>query len=91
MEVFKLCNCDNITNSYVVYIKQSANRSRKQKKSHSVNELLRPHFEMINFMSDATAYLRCTKFPFIYWYFRLWYSQVYLKIIINLWICANKM
>ena len=29
-----------MTNSYVVHQKQNGNRSRKQKKSHSVNELL---------------------------------------------------
>ena len=29
-----------MTNSYVVHKKQNGNRSRKQKKSHSVNELL---------------------------------------------------
>ena len=40
MEMFILCACDNITNSYVAHRKQNkTNRSSNQKKSHCVNEL----------------------------------------------------
>ena len=40
MEVFTLCDCDNITNSYVAHSEQKTNRSRNHKKSYSVNEPL---------------------------------------------------
>ena len=40
MEVFTLCDCDNIINSYLAHYKQKLNRARNQKKSHSVNESL---------------------------------------------------
>ena len=40
MEVFTLCDCDNITNSYVTQCKQKTNRSRNQEKSHCVNKPL---------------------------------------------------
>ena len=32
MEVFTLCDCDNITNSYVAHCEQKTNRNRNQKK-----------------------------------------------------------
>ena len=32
MEVFTLCDCDKITNSYVAHYEQKKNRSRNQKK-----------------------------------------------------------
>ena len=40
MEVFTMCDCNNLTNSYAVHNEQSANPSSKQEKSHSVNETL---------------------------------------------------
>ena len=40
MEVFTLCNSDNITDSYVAHCEQKTDRSRNQKKTHSVNEPL---------------------------------------------------
>ena len=36
MEVFTLCDRDNITDSHVAH--EKTNRSRNQKKTHSVNE-----------------------------------------------------
>ena len=40
MEVFTLCDCGNITYSYVAHSEQKTNRSRNHKKLHSVNEPL---------------------------------------------------
>ena len=44
MEVFTLCHCENITNSFVAHCEQKTNRSGNQKKSHSVNEPLLTEF-----------------------------------------------
>ena len=38
MEVFTLCDCSNINNSFAAHYKQKTNHSRNQKKMHSVNE-----------------------------------------------------
>ena len=45
MEVLTLCDCNNITNSYVTHNKQKPNCSRNQKKkTHSVKESYGLHF-----------------------------------------------
>ena len=38
MEAFTLCDCDNITNSYLAYYKQKQIAVTVRKKMHSVNE-----------------------------------------------------
>ena len=38
MEVFTLCDCDNITNAYLAHYKQKLIAAAIRKKKHSVNE-----------------------------------------------------
>ena len=41
MEVFRLCECDNITNPYSTDCEQKLNTSLNHKKWHSVNKALK--------------------------------------------------
>ena len=40
MEAFTLCDCDNITNTYVAHCEQKTNRSRNKKKAHCERALI---------------------------------------------------
>ena len=54
MEVFTLCNCDNMTNSYVAYYKQKTIRRRNQKKIAQCERALR---KKVRLQSNNAPYL----------------------------------
>ena len=56
MEVFTLCNCDNITNSYLAHCKQKLNRSHNQKKFTKCEWALKIWSETWWWMTELPVY-----------------------------------
>ena len=71
MEVFTLCDCDNITNSYVAHYEQKTNRSRNQKK---IVQCERALTEQIAYLfacgKHLDSNLPCDSLPSYFWYQR---------------------